>query len=230
MTQTGEKPVSRGERETHRSELRHARAGSRPARSIDGKTLRSFRDADRSAFIHMVSAWAAGTRMVLGQVKTEDKSNEITARTGGLRWGCATSRYRSAPSQIPQDLDQTASHRRGAFGRESRLQRASNDVLSGRRYALFQHRCGRASYPIVCSIEKIHELAPTPLLSTHDKATLAKCRNLYEDELLAYFRQILPPDVRATVLADRGFGDQAMSKALLGAQIDFVIRFPAAFT
>jgi predicted transposase YbfD/YdcC len=48
--------------------------------AIDGKTLRrSFRSADRSAFVHMVSAWAAGNRMVLGQVKTEDKSNEITA-------------------------------------------------------------------------------------------------------------------------------------------------------
>lgn len=48
--------------------------------AIDGKTLRrSFRDADRSAFVHMVSAWAAGNRMVLGQVKTDDKSNEITA-------------------------------------------------------------------------------------------------------------------------------------------------------
>lgn len=48
--------------------------------AIDGKTLRrSFQSANRTAFVHMVSAWAAGNRMVLGQVKTEDKSNEITA-------------------------------------------------------------------------------------------------------------------------------------------------------
>lgn len=48
--------------------------------AIDGKTLRrSFQKADRTAFVHMVSAWATGNRMVLGQVKTEDKSNEITA-------------------------------------------------------------------------------------------------------------------------------------------------------
>lgn len=48
--------------------------------AIDGKTLRrSFRKADRTAFVHMVSAWSAGNRMVLGQVKTDDKSNEITA-------------------------------------------------------------------------------------------------------------------------------------------------------
>ena len=48
--------------------------------AIDGKTLRrSFQSADRTAFVHMVSAWAVGNRMVLGQIKTEDKSNEITA-------------------------------------------------------------------------------------------------------------------------------------------------------
>jgi len=48
--------------------------------AIDGKTLRrSFQKAGSGAFVHMVSAWAAGNRMVLGQVKTEEKSNEITA-------------------------------------------------------------------------------------------------------------------------------------------------------
>jgi predicted transposase YbfD/YdcC len=48
--------------------------------AIDGKTLRrSFQEAGSSAFVHMVSAWAAGNGIVLGQVKTEEKSNEITA-------------------------------------------------------------------------------------------------------------------------------------------------------
>lgn len=48
--------------------------------AIDGKTLRrSFRKAGSGAFVHMVSAWATGNRVVLGQVKTEEKSNEITA-------------------------------------------------------------------------------------------------------------------------------------------------------
>jgi hypothetical protein len=48
--------------------------------AIDGKTLRrSFQKAGSGAFVHMVSAWATGNRMVLGQVKTEEKSNEITA-------------------------------------------------------------------------------------------------------------------------------------------------------
>jgi predicted transposase YbfD/YdcC len=47
--------------------------------AVDGKTLRhSFRQPG-SGFIHMVSAWSAQNRVVLGQVKTEEKSNEITA-------------------------------------------------------------------------------------------------------------------------------------------------------
>ena len=48
--------------------------------AVDGKTLR--RSHDRShgkASIHMVSAWAQSNSLVLGQIKTEEKSNEITA-------------------------------------------------------------------------------------------------------------------------------------------------------
>ncbi len=48
--------------------------------SIDGKRLRRSYDknSDKAA-IHMVSAWVSENRAVLGQVKTDDKSNEITA-------------------------------------------------------------------------------------------------------------------------------------------------------
>lgn len=48
--------------------------------AIDGKVLR--RSHDRSigkAAIDMVSAWATANRLVLGQVKVNEKSNEITA-------------------------------------------------------------------------------------------------------------------------------------------------------
>ena len=48
--------------------------------AIDGKTLRrSFDRASSKAAIHMVSAWASANRVVLGQVKTDEKSNEIKA-------------------------------------------------------------------------------------------------------------------------------------------------------
>ena len=48
--------------------------------AIDGKRLRLSHDQSRGkAAIHMVSAWACANRLVLGQVKTDEKSNEITA-------------------------------------------------------------------------------------------------------------------------------------------------------
>ena len=48
--------------------------------AIDGKTLRRSHDRRAGkAAIHMVSAWASECGLVLGQVKTDEKSNEITA-------------------------------------------------------------------------------------------------------------------------------------------------------
>jgi len=47
---------------------------------IDGKKLRrSYDPSNGQTAIHMVSAWASENRLVLGQVKVDDKSNEITA-------------------------------------------------------------------------------------------------------------------------------------------------------
>lgn len=54
--------------------------------ALDGKRLRhSFDTASGQAAIHMVSAWATENRLVLGQVKVDDKSNEITALPALLR-------------------------------------------------------------------------------------------------------------------------------------------------
>lgn len=48
--------------------------------SVDGKTVRRSKDkSNGKAAIHVVSAWASENRMVLGQVKVDDKTNEITA-------------------------------------------------------------------------------------------------------------------------------------------------------
>lgn len=48
--------------------------------AVDGKTLRrSFDAASSKAPIHMVSAWATANHISLGQVVTDEKSNEITA-------------------------------------------------------------------------------------------------------------------------------------------------------
>lgn len=48
--------------------------------AIDGKALRRSQDqAQGKHAIHMVSAWATANNLVLGQVKVDEKSNEITA-------------------------------------------------------------------------------------------------------------------------------------------------------
>ncbi len=54
--------------------------------AVDGKTLRCSQDsANGKGPIHMVSAWAEKNRLVLGQVKVDEKSNEITAIPALLR-------------------------------------------------------------------------------------------------------------------------------------------------
>jgi len=47
--------------------------------SIDGKAVRQANRMLESNPIHLVSAWASTHELILGQVKTDEKSNEITA-------------------------------------------------------------------------------------------------------------------------------------------------------
>lgn len=47
--------------------------------AIDGKTLRGAKANERKSPIHMVSTWACQNNLVLAQVRTATKSNEITA-------------------------------------------------------------------------------------------------------------------------------------------------------
>lgn len=57
--------------------------------ALDGKTIRrSFDKASSKSAIHMVSAWCKTNRLTLGQVKVDDKSNEITALPKLIRLLC----------------------------------------------------------------------------------------------------------------------------------------------
>lgn len=47
--------------------------------SIDGKTMRASRNQGCKSATHIVSAWADQNQLILGQIKVEEKSNEITA-------------------------------------------------------------------------------------------------------------------------------------------------------
>lgn len=54
-------------------------SGQKEIISIDGKTVRGAKSRGKKSPIHIVSAWASQNSLVLGQVKTDEKSNEITA-------------------------------------------------------------------------------------------------------------------------------------------------------
>ena len=47
--------------------------------AIDGKTIRGAKSKGTKSPVHMVSAWANANNLVLGQVRVNEKSNEITA-------------------------------------------------------------------------------------------------------------------------------------------------------
>lgn len=71
----------------------------------------------------------------------------------------------------------------------------------------------------------------TPLLwKTHVKSALAGNRNLWEDELLSYLRELIPTSVSVTILADRGFGDEKLYQLLDQLGFHYVIRFREVIT
>jgi hypothetical protein len=67
----------------------------------------------------------------------------------------------------------------------------------------------------------------TPLIwKTVVKSKLKKRRNDHEDAVLALFAELRPQTLnQATVLADRGFGDQKLYEFLTELGLDFIIRF-----
>lgn len=67
----------------------------------------------------------------------------------------------------------------------------------------------------------------TPLIwLTVSKDELKGNRNAYEDRVLARLSQVLNPEVKVTILADRGFGDHKLFNLLEhGLGFDYVIRF-----
>lgn len=66
----------------------------------------------------------------------------------------------------------------------------------------------------------------TPLVwKTVEKASLEGNRNSYETDVIDRLGAALPGDVKVTVLADRGFGDQKRYEHLAFIGWDYVIRF-----
>jgi hypothetical protein len=83
---------------------------------------------------------------------------------------------------------------------------------------------------IALSLVTAHGRALPLIWRTVRKATLKGHRNQYEDEVLLRLHEVLPPGLRVTVLADRGFGDQQLYAILRDFGFDFVVRFRGAVT
>jgi predicted transposase YbfD/YdcC len=105
---------------------------------IDGKTLRRSHDStSNKAAIHMVSAWATGSRLVLEQVKTEEKSNEITAIPELLKildiHGCiVTTDAMGCQKKIAgQIIEQEADYVLGLKGNQGALLDAVEETFAG---------------------------------------------------------------------------------------------------
>jgi hypothetical protein len=71
----------------------------------------------------------------------------------------------------------------------------------------------------------------TPLVwLTVQKSTLKGLRNEVEDSVLLRLRELIAPEVKVTVLADRGFADQKLYALLTQLGFEYIIRFRQCIT
>lgn len=108
--------------------------------AIDGKTLRgSYNRGDRASTIHMVSAYASSNKLVLGQLKTEQKSNEITAIPELLKMldlkGClVTIDAMACQTQIAKDIvEQGGDYLLAVKNNQGKLRQAVEGAFSHQR-------------------------------------------------------------------------------------------------
>lgn len=103
-------------------------------------------------------------------------------------------------------------------------------VLGGRKEAVVAldwtdfDRDGHST--VMLSLVTGHGRATPLIWTTVEKATLKDNRNLHEDAVLHRLREIVPQDVKVTILADRGFGDTELYRFVEEElKFDYIIRF-----
>jgi predicted transposase YbfD/YdcC len=113
--------------------------------AFDGKTLRRSHDNSLGkAAIHMVSAWASSNRLVLGQLKVDEKSNEITAIPALLRLlalkGCiVTIDAMGCQTEITQTIiDQGGDYVLALKGNQGSLHREGQGLIAYAQQTNFQ--------------------------------------------------------------------------------------------
>lgn len=78
---------------------------------------------------------------------------------------------------------------------------------------------------LVAAAQTGHGRAQALLWKTYKKSSLKDRQVNYEREFLEKLRSIIPPEVKTTVVADRGFGSTTMYQLLAELQFDYIIRF-----
>jgi predicted transposase YbfD/YdcC len=150
--------------------------------AIDGKTLCG--SADKSlgkGAIHMVSAWATQNRLVLGQVKVDEKSNEITAipellTVLDIRGCTVTIDAMGCQTEIAQAIvDAQADYVLSVKKNQGRLYEDIQDLFAGAAEVAYH----QVPHDYARTVEK-----------DHGRLEIRECWTIADAEFLAYLRTV----------------------------------------
>ena len=83
---------------------------------------------------------------------------------------------------------------------------------------------------LVASLRTKHGRSTPLVWMTVHKSALKGMRNDVEDTLPLRLREVIAPEVKVTILADRGFADQALYALLKQLGFEYVVRFRQRIT
>jgi predicted transposase YbfD/YdcC len=175
--------------------------------AIDGKQLRgSAERGSGKAAINLVSAWASANQVVLGQVKVDDKSNEITAIPQLLKMlelsGClVTIDAIGTQTEIAQQIvDQGGDYLLAVKENQGHLYESLEYLFQLEREEDFRHS--------PCSYAK-------QVNKNHGRLEIRECWATSDEEYLNYLRERERwPEVKtlAMIRSERRLGDQVEVK------------------
>lgn len=148
---------------------------------IDGKVLRGSGDAPKGKKpLHLVSAWVSEAQLILGQVKTDDKSNEITAipellKSVMVEGALVTIDAMGTQTEIAQQIvDQGGDYLLAIKGNHKTMLDDLDDLFSG---------CDEVGFADVP-----HDRAET-VNKGHGRIEIRHCQTLADPQYLAYVRR-----------------------------------------
>lgn len=192
--------------------------------AIDGKTARHSHDRiNGKSAIHMVSAWAVRNRMILGQVKTQDKSNEITAIPELLKVldinGCVvTTDAMGCQKEIARQIvDQGADYLLSLKGNQGNLhkevellfddaKKTNYEALTHETYTTVDGGHGRVetrSYTVIADVDWFEEKSKWKKLSTFGMVESTREIGDQTTQETRYFISSLPCDAKQFAEAAR---------------------------